>query len=102
MDHEWTALCTEQSKLVPSVVHHIHRVGNHVVRIALAADEKGTYSQPIPWSQKWMMLVEENYRASTELLHQYLGTSPIKVPRFIDQADDWKVTNSLIAFRWIE
>jgi len=57
--------------------------------MAFAANEKNACGQLNPWSQKRMILAEENYRATTDLLQQHLWASPIKVALFIDHVDDF-------------
>jgi hypothetical protein len=76
---EWLSLCKEENKLQPSLRRHIHRVGNYVVKIDLAADEPDAYGDRN--DPRLTRLLSENAKAATEFV---VATTAIPIPTFVE------------------
>jgi hypothetical protein len=84
MNSDWRQLCTEENKLVPSIIRHVHRVEDKIIRINMSPDESNIFGR-FNNNQRVTRLLEENYRRASELVNSHLGNSAIKVPRVIAQ-----------------
>jgi hypothetical protein len=98
MDHGWQALCTEENKLAPSIVRHVHRVGDKLIRINMSPNERNVFGE-FNDNQRLMRLLEENYRRASELVNTHLGNTEIKVPRVLSRHGDdvtvWEFINGV-------
>jgi hypothetical protein len=64
MDSKWRTVCTEENKLVPSIVRHVHHVEDKVIRMIMSPDEPNIFGK-LNHNQRASRLREENYiRAS--------------------------------------
>src|SRR5271154_827692 len=82
MKSTWLNLCAEENKLVPSIVRHVHRVGDHVIRVNLSANERNIFGQ-VNLNQRALRIREEHYKQASHLVNTHLGNSAIRVPRLI-------------------
>src|SRR5579859_3511407 len=87
MDSTWRRLCTNDNKLVPSIVRHVYRVENMVVRINMSPTEWNIFGK-VNQNQTLIKLLEENYSRASELVNSHLGNSAIKVPRVVAREGD--------------
>jgi Phosphotransferase enzyme family len=81
MESTWRKLCTEENKLVPSIVRHVHRVGDKIVRINMPPTERNIFGKYNENTRK-LRLLEDNYRQASELINAHVSTE-IKVPRVV-------------------
>ena len=85
MDSNWRELCTEHNKLSPSVVRHVHRVQDKVIRINFSPGETNVFGEANVKSQRLTRLLDQNHQRASELINAHLCNSAIRVPRMVDQ-----------------
>ena len=96
MSSSWRKLCTEENRLVPSIVRHIHHVGKQLIRINMSPDEPNIFGK-FNRNQKSLALLEENYIRASELVNSHVYDARIRVPKFLGRED-----NDLTIWEFIE
>jgi len=81
------SVCTEENKLVPSIVRHVHRVEDKVIRIIMSPSEPNIFGK-VNLNQRVRRLCEENYIRASDLVNTHVLDTAIKVPRLIAREDE--------------